>query len=417
MRTIARCILVVSTVIALLRGAAHATGVPDERFGPGGVRRLDLPGFENTFHSVTVDAYGRLLAAGRASGSFVVARFTVDGELDQSFGDHGTTLVDVSADADTVRRVLVQPDGRVLLVGETGSGAFSGGSCAIARLTSSGELDSTYGLNGVVKLRFFDGTDCEDAALTDGKLLVAGTVDHGSASFFVARIDDEGSIDRDFGDNGRTLVTFRGTSGETLFAVANSLTVLPSTQILIAGYASGPPRYVDQAALARLDASGELDGSFGSGGMLVLPGSDDREVYDVALDSAGRMVLVGGFLPGDGFVARLSEQGVLDASFGKAGWIRADADWPFSAWWLEGATVQPDGRIIVVGQAGAPADIAIGRLTRTGRPTRPLGRAGSSSATLIRKVTSHRGSSSAEMAGSASSGSRRRRSAPMTVTC
>lgn len=376
MCTIACRILALFAVILLLRGAAYASGVPDERFGSSGIRRLDLPGFENTFHSVTIDGYGRLVAAGRASGSFVVARFTVDGELDQSFGDHGTTLVDVSADADTVRRVLLQPDGRILLVGDTGSGAFSGGSCAIARLTSSGELDSTYGLNGVVKLRFFDGTDCEDAALTGGKLLVAGTVDRGSASFFVARIDDEGSLDRDFGDNGRTLVTFRGSSGETLFAVANSLTVLPSTRIIIAGYASGPPRYADQAALARLDASGELDGSFGNGGMLVLAGSDDREVYDVALDSAGRMVLVGGFLPGDGFVARISQQGILDSSFGKGGWIRADADWPFSGWWLKGATVQPDGRIVVVGQAGAPADIAIGRLNADGSPDGSFGTGG-----------------------------------------
>src|SRR5207344_2131841 len=106
---------------------------------------------------------GKVLLAGRAMGDSVfdmaVARFDASGVLDASFGSGGKARIAIGAHAQA-RTVLVQPDGKIVLVGPE----------AVGRLTSNGQIDNSFGVSGVV-----NGKGGWAAFLeTGGKIVMAG---------------------------------------------------------------------------------------------------------------------------------------------------------------------------------------------------------------------------------------------------
>jgi uncharacterized delta-60 repeat protein len=77
---------------------------------------------------------GKIIVAGISGSDFAVARYNSDGTLDSSFDTDGKLTLNMGG-TDQVNAIAIQPDGKILLVGNSGS------SLAIARLTSSGALD------------------------------------------------------------------------------------------------------------------------------------------------------------------------------------------------------------------------------------------------------------------------------------
>lgn len=114
-------------------------------------------------------------------------------------------------------------------------------------------------------------------------------------------------------------------------------------------------------ALARLNVDGSLDPSFGSGGKVVsdLPAADsDPQALALALGSDGKLVLAGGQSSTERSVlARFDSNGMLDASFGGDGVVTTRFPHEFGslAWDVE---IQPDGRIVAAGEAGASFGVA-----------------------------------------------------------
>jgi uncharacterized delta-60 repeat protein len=90
-----------------------AAGVLDPAYGG----RLDLGSFD-TLRDVDLDPAGRVVASGASGGDGLVVRFDPSGHLDASFGDHGVAEVPGSMPLGV--RVVAQPDGKVLTVGEDG---------------------------------------------------------------------------------------------------------------------------------------------------------------------------------------------------------------------------------------------------------------------------------------------------------
>src|SRR5262245_22644828 len=271
--------------------------------------------------------------------------------LDASFGTGGRVTTTIAGNADFVRGVVVQPDGKIVAAG-TALGDF-GSDFAVTRYNSDGTLDTSFGIRGIVTTDFggnFEGA-WSVALQTDGKIVAAGlTVTNRITSFALARYTSDGTLDASFGTGGRVTTGFPDVSA-TGFSVA----LQPDEKIVVAGWASinGGADF----ALARYDSTGTLDASFGTGGRVVTDFPDSQglslaAVFSVAVQPDGRIVAAGdGRLDGkyDFTLARYDSNGTLDASFGTGG--RVITDFGGSDDGAEAMALQSDGKIVAAGFA------------------------------------------------------------------
>jgi uncharacterized delta-60 repeat protein len=163
----------------------------------------------------------------------------------------------------------------------------------------------------------------------------------------------DGALDPSFGDGGQT------TSDPTALNEDPGDAVLDAQGRIVVVF-SGSPREVgaDQAFVARYLPDGEIDKSFGSGGVSKIPWTTEKESEDptgVAIDGQGRIVVGGEAVKGEvrGFdfaAARFFPNGVLDPSFGEGG--VATLDIPGDGFDLaRDVAVDPQGRVLVAGIA------------------------------------------------------------------
>jgi uncharacterized delta-60 repeat protein len=248
--------------------------------------------------ALTVQPDGKLLVAGGADANFAdvaVARYETDGTLDATFGSGGTTVIPGGG---IVSAVALQSDGKILLAGSLGDGAFGRG-FGVMRLLPDGTLDPTFGagfgVSRVVTTNFLprnpQGFSVGVQALSDGRIVAAGsTYDPGKKRYGLAaaRYLDDGTLDSTFGRKGR----FKKRVGKS--ASAGAIGFLADGRILIA--ASGQGRYslFDSIALLRLDTNGRPDPTFGRGGKVQtqVVNGEGLAVRDVVVDSLGRTTVV-----------------------------------------------------------------------------------------------------------------------------
>ena len=243
------------------------------------------------------------------------------GDLDSTFGNAGVALTDFSTTEDYSSAVKVQPDGKIVVAGY--SGIYPDFHSALVRYTRNGRLDSTFGTGGKVVTTFnSNGDDLSAIALqADGKIVAAGSI-HGTA-FLLARFNPNGSLDQTFGNNGNVVTTF----GDHTAGAADVVLQADGKIIAVGVTGAGPYSELNDFALARYNANGGLDQSFGNGGKVVthFPGvfNTGSTATCVALQPDGKVV-VGGFYknestPRQFALARYNSNGTLDSTFGQSG--------------------------------------------------------------------------------------------------
>jgi uncharacterized delta-60 repeat protein len=153
--------------------------------------------------SAALQSDGRIVAAGFAISqnggvqNFAVARYTSNGVLDTSFGTDGMTQIDFGSCCQSANKVLLQPNGKIITVGYANTES-SDSDFLLARLTSDGSLDPTFGAGGKVRTSFGDLNGGANGAIfqPDGKIVVVGFQATGLelfADFALARyLDAEG---------------------------------------------------------------------------------------------------------------------------------------------------------------------------------------------------------------------------------
>ena len=269
------------------------------------------------------------------------------GELDASFAGDGKRTVDFGG-TDAARVVLVQANERIVVAG----GGAAAGSFCVARLRTNGALDTTFGSGGKRVIGF--GGDDESvygAALQrpDGKIVLAGDSDMRVA---VARLNRNGSLDTTFSGDGRKLFSW-GTLSR-----ASAVLVLSNGKILLAGF-SGPEG--GNLQVARLNANGALDTTFGTGGRASIDFGGDDFGLAMARQANGRILVAGRSSAGGAVVARLRANGMLDPDFGGDGRVTLPGGGSASA-----VLVQPDRKIVVAGNASGSAMMTVTRLKPNG---------------------------------------------------
>lgn len=307
---------------------------------------------------------GRILQPGLAPPNYqmAAARFMPDGTRDTNFGSSGQATFRLAGIAESAARVLVQPDGRVLLLGQMtlGSGLAANNNIALVRLLTDGGFDGSFGASGAV---MFDATkrDFPQAALLqpDGRVVIGGKVavnDSEPSDSFYGRVDALGAPEAGFG---------RTPPYSTISDEVVDMALQPDGRIVLLVAARGVNWEI---ALARINADGSPDTSFGTQGLVRRDvGPHDDWPRAVAVQADGRIVVaaqVSNPLPMAPSFAllRFEAGGAPDLGFGTDGVLRV----PFFGG-TDNANdlfLQPDGRIVAAGSArsGLTADIAMVRL-------------------------------------------------------
>jgi uncharacterized delta-60 repeat protein len=287
------------------RVALAGEGALDRTFAGRGAVLTDFAGNDDYGYSVAVQADGKVLAVGQ-SGVYplfhsALLRFESNGRLDLSFGIAGKVVQSLDPLGDQLTAVALQPDGRIVAAGAViGSNAQKG--FLVARFLSDGSLDPSFGSGGVTTTSFGDPTAAAAAIVLqpDGKIVLAGVSGAGPYSelndFALARYDANGLLDPTFGGDGRVITHFPGVTNTG--SRAASAVLQPDGMLLVAGVYKneGTPR---EFASARYRSDGSLDPSFGIGGKVTLtPGFADALAQGAALRLDGRILLAGSFEKG-----------------------------------------------------------------------------------------------------------------------
>jgi uncharacterized delta-60 repeat protein len=163
-------------VFALAR--LNPDGSFDTSFSFDGKVTTNFSSNTDVIFSLHVLSNGNILASGYSYDGFktdmAVACYLPDGTLNTAFGSNGKVLVGATAEDGAVRSMVVQPDGKILLAGNASVNVNY--DFAVVRLTAAGTRDSTFGNNGVVTTPIGNSTDlCFGVAMQpDGKILLAG---------------------------------------------------------------------------------------------------------------------------------------------------------------------------------------------------------------------------------------------------
>ena len=331
----------------------NSDGTLDTTFSGGGVIF-----HSNTYllNSVVVQPDGKIIVGGVGpsttfSNAFYVFRYNADGTPDTTFNNSGVNFTAIGSNA-FLKSVLLQPDGKIVAAGFsclTVSQCFANGeSFAIVRYNVNGSLDSSFDGDGIVTTNFENSVALASEAVLqpDGKIVAAGTAVGSVKSFALARCNANGSLDTTFGNGGRVLTS---TGNEN--AVLNSTALQSDGRIVVAGYSRPTDNY--DFTVARYTSSGTLDSSFGTNGIVT---TDFNSGYDIAskvlIQRNGKIVAVGSSYEAataNISLARYNMDGMPDGNFGQGGKVFAPTQQTSTR--IASALLQPDGKIVAAGDS------------------------------------------------------------------
>jgi uncharacterized delta-60 repeat protein len=325
-------------------------GALDTSFGGGdGIASTGLL----SYGSIALMPDGSIMVAS-GDGDFILARFTSAGALDTSFGGGDGIIQADFGGNDYAYHVLRQSDGKLLLGGQ----GDAPNDFALARFNADGTLDTGFGGgDGKVTTDFGDFGDEDWArALTlqpDGRIVAVGNTFFGGVTanesdFAVARYLPDGSLDAGFSGDGKAILGFDGFDG------ASSAAIQPNGKIVVGG--TGVLAGKGHVTLVRYLTNGSLDPGFGGGDGIVTNdlGPFGSGVSDLALQADGRIVAggSGGEAAEDFLIVRYNPSGSLDTTFGGGdGWATVDFTGPGHSDGASALALQQDGKIVAVGTA------------------------------------------------------------------
>jgi uncharacterized delta-60 repeat protein len=351
----------------------------DSSYGTAGERLLFGANGLDSPSGLVLDAAGRAVVAGEASfaetkvvkgkpvttsvRALAVARLTVAGALDSTFGTGGVVRLPATVGSWGLfdsRGLLVEPTGKIVLSCGVVStkGTVQNYAIALARLTSGGALDSTFGgdldrngsRDGIVVHDPYKQSNSSTSERpvgspvrqSTGNLVVAVDADpygfDGTGGWHLYRFTSSGDLDGSFSP-----------AAEPVAWHADDLAVDASDRLIVCGQDSG----TDECVVVRYLPNGARDASFGSSGE-AHPALGDLPIRtSMTMDGSGRILLATSVLTGgaeyDGITARLLGDGSLDADYGLGGLGQAVGETGKRVYLGNGVAVSPDGAIHAIG--------------------------------------------------------------------
>jgi uncharacterized delta-60 repeat protein len=326
-------------------------GTLDTNYGQQGIVSVPFGSYAYVSDAM-FDSAQRLLITGQIleglGGQSPVIRLTPDGNLDPSFGTNGVFVREFSN---------VEPWGVSLQQNARGEIEVGGDMTAIGdalmifRLFGDGTLDLGFGKQGYV----IDSIPNHEFYITAiaidqlGRTLAVTT----DGPTTVRRYGREGRMQRDFGDDG----TYTNNDIR-----AERMALLSDEKILIVGATN----VNSQLALIRLNRNGKPDPDFGQDGVVLVSNESQVFPYSTVVQGDGKVVVSvsSNVSPYPSSVLRINPDGSLDQTFGQAGMVTL----PEYQWALPMLSLQSDGKIIATSwvTANQVSAFAIARLLPNG---------------------------------------------------
>ena len=331
-------------------------GSLDPSFGDGGYVETPYKGTWAFGHAIALEPHGRIVVAGasyqgdyqgddQVLSEFTLARYNSDGSLDTSFGTDGITDTVIPEQQQpnacapyssaTVNALAVLPSGDILAAGgsewndgcDSHSPTYS--SFALARYTSSGSLDPTFGNAGIAQTTSHAAIGVGLAVQPNGEVVAS-----------------EGNALDGYTANGSLDIAF---NLDPKLQSVDAVT-LQNGNIVVAGLSPAKHRAAHSLVVARYKPSGRLDSTFGTHGQVEIKRVKGLLPSAILAQSDGKLVITATGADatplGPADLVRLRPNGRLDTSFGSGGIV----SFSHQVWYA--LALQTDGKILLGGTTG-----------------------------------------------------------------
>jgi len=373
---------VVFFTLCCLNSHAQLPGILDASFGLNGKVATSFGvNFESSCPGAEMQPDGKILQLGLVGGGvtgWAVVRYNTDGSLDNSFGNGGKSFIQTPmSNVDFPSSIKVLPTGKILLAGLMYDAIGSNG--GIVKLNSNGSIDQTFGTSGFVKTNPGAGGNFFDMEIqSDGKIICVGEYGvlamNNYSDFAIVRYKADGTLDNTFSNDGIQNVDFGGYND-----FAYSVFIQADGKIIVTGASNALNSPIYDIAAVRLQSNGSLDLSFGSNGKILTSIKQGQDFATDCIVQSDGNILIAGISNYDGkdhaFVMRYLNNGTLDNTFGNNGISEFIS--PLSVG-IFSISLQSNGKIIISGNAknGNNSDFFICRFNTNGVLDQTFGNAG-----------------------------------------
>jgi uncharacterized delta-60 repeat protein len=302
--------------------------------------------YDVSVSSVQVQSDGKILVAGSVDTTdlifknyrIFVTRLNANGSLDTTFGSNGTAVYDYGTGKDGAADMVLTPQGKILLSAYTSDAGAS-----FLRLNANGSLDATFGTNGRVVTGFPVGSILLQTNSSDpsGYKIILGSsatpTGQTAPEALLARFSSAGVLDTTFGSGGVAMtqipIDASHSSGSIYkgsgivgmaFQADGSIVAVGSVALVDPAISTST---IHDAAVLRYDANGNLDTTFGNGGTVTtifgMAGTfNDSSYSGLAIDADQNIVVTGSWssaTSGHMTLVRYTSSGALDPTFGDSG--------------------------------------------------------------------------------------------------
>jgi uncharacterized delta-60 repeat protein len=322
-------------------------------------------GTASAVRAIAVQTDGKIIAVGYTQGSnkdFAVARYTSAGVLDATFGTAGKITTDIAGADDQANAVAIQSDGKIVVVGQSVLGGVT--DFALVRYTTAGALDATFGTSGIAYTQISTNVlNIANAVVitSTGRIIVGGGSD---GSFSLAAYKTTGALDS-WGSGGKTITNFSGA------ATCTSLVLQTDGKIIAGGYTKNTSTDFD-FQVARYTTGGFLDNTYGTSGSVQKDvGGFADQIKSISLQTDGK-VIAAGYSNNSSAISqfaliRINTHGTVDATYGASGIASANFGSTTSSSNGNGVAVLATGKAVAVGSAPANSgDFGLGQFDTSG---------------------------------------------------
>lgn len=303
-------------------GKFQADGTVDSNFGTSGAVFINTGGTADEATGSDIGPNGEIFITGTYIDPFgtgfrniLVVSLNANGTLNTNFSDDGILTTNISSTSTSEGRdIKALSDGSVLVAFRTSVTSNNPGiEFAVMKLTPQGEPDESFGENGIAVI--VDPVTADNvyrlALQDDGKIILGGIKNTNPVSYQFIRLDENGTIDEDFGTGGIVTITHNDSNIPNLFF----LTVESDGKILAGGNTSLGGGS-SMASVVRLNSDGSPDDTFGNQGRVSL--GLPTTARAVLRDGSDDYYVIGTDL-GDVVSTKITSTGALVNTFGVNG--------------------------------------------------------------------------------------------------